>query len=98
MTNSRPVPSGDGGLCGGRRPARKLLPRDLTVIPPARPRRLTMSRPYDRGPEFNPLDFGPCACPRPDCKLKKKAPVLTALREKAPVAPAQPEGPDAPPE
>lgn len=57
-----------------------------------------MRQPLSQRLELNPFDFGPCACPRPDCKLKKKAPVLTALREKAPVAPAQPEGPDAPPE
>ncbi|AXU13552.1 hypothetical protein [Streptomyces clavuligerus] len=34
-----------------------------------------MRQPPPRYPEFNPFDFGPCACPRPDCKLKKKTPV-----------------------
>ncbi|AXU15010.1 hypothetical protein [Streptomyces clavuligerus] len=34
-----------------------------------------MHQPPSRHSDFNPLEFGPCACPRPDCRLKKKAPV-----------------------
>ncbi|AXU13429.1 hypothetical protein CRV15_11605 [Streptomyces clavuligerus] len=31
-----------------------------------------MRQPLSQRSELNPFDFGPCACPRPDCKLKRK--------------------------
>ncbi|GLF99370.1 hypothetical protein [Streptomyces yaizuensis] len=46
-----------------------------------------MRQPPSRASELNPLDFGPCDCPNPDCELKNKAPAdrpespaLSALR------------------
>ncbi|EFG07340.1 Hypothetical protein SCLAV_2267 [Streptomyces clavuligerus] len=50
-----------------------------------------MRQPLSQRLELNPFDFGPCACPRPDCKLKKKP---RADGPKPPVPVALDEGDD----